>query len=194
MVFYVAGINRVGKSTVLNSMCERDNNMVHVKGSALLMEALGIPPGDYHQLNDYDNETKQREFGRIITEYCDKYGDSEETYFIDAHLLNLIKGKVSDVTGSWMSGLSGIVLVEAPISDIYARIQSDTGRTRELFPTTEAGTELDRLLQYMTQTRERFIEVAATYELPSVLVMNHHGEIESAVNGIAEFRLAQLSR
>ena len=57
--FLFTGVNGVGKTTLLKSICEKEPEVFHLfSGSTRFMEKLGLQPGDYESLRRLPEDFK----------------------------------------------------------------------------------------------------------------------------------------
>lgn len=191
MVIFVAGINGVGKTTLLQELVQRDQAFVHIKGSSILMEALGLQAGNYSALRTIPDETKDRVFGEIVTRLCNEYRHSSTIILIDAHILNLVHGVVKKVVNEWIKDVDKIILVEADVTTVLGRINKDSAvRNRGLLEGEQGKNiedEREKMAEYMEHTRSEFISIAERYRLPSLILNNPDSEQSKSIEHISDF-------
>lgn len=179
--YFFGGVNGVGKSTVLNSIIADGKEFELFKGSARLMQRLGVSPGDYAALRAIPDEVKEAEVNAMMEEVLSEGDENSIPLLIDAHFLNYKKGEMRDATGTWMRHLSGIFIVEADAEMILDRARTDesTGkRHRDLLQDgLSPDEELAWINRYLLATRGKANEVAQMYGIPAFTLINTEPDI-----------------
>lgn len=184
MRIYVGGVNGVGKSTLLASVLAKrpDWKTVHMTGA--LMDWLGFGR-DYARLRALPSEVRDRELAACIERMMQAPVDVP--CFYDSHYLNMKEGKVDQIVGPWLSMFDGSLLISCPTSLLFERLQQDVKvRERGLFPQEMDSAASQELLErYAQKTREIFVELAKTQNLPAQEIVNTN--IEEATEQIISF-------
>ncbi|OGM21572.1 hypothetical protein A2714_05050 [Candidatus Woesebacteria bacterium RIFCSPHIGHO2_01_FULL_38_9] len=194
-VCFVGGINGAGKSTFLTEVEKRDPDIEIFHASPRLMELLGLVKDDYDGLRALPDSVKDVAFDSMMRQAVADHG--VKTLLIDAHYLNLRRGKVTDVTGSWLEIMNALFLITAEPNNVLTRINNDqlrTGRDRALFP--EASTieqQSDILTGYIQATMDKVKAVSAEYSIPLFVINNEEGLIVQTVQTFLDIH-AQLQR
>ena len=110
-------------------------------------------------------------------------------FLLDAHYLGLVRGKVDRVTDSWLKDFDMLVLISAPLDEVWGRIQSDAkGRDRALFPAGISEEKMKKTLsKYQEQTSEEFKRLADLYNKPRVEIINKENKMEESAEQLAFF-------
>ncbi len=193
MIYYVGGINGVGKTSLLQGIAKKDNRFSHIKGSTLLMCRLGIRDGDYESLRNLSTELKNKEFGEIVKSLK---SDKNHNILIDAHFINLINGKEYRVVDSWISYVDVLVLVEANENEVMNRILKDSGRNRAMFNDDVWQSKefvIHKIHEYMLSTRTEFYNLSKKYLLPSIVIQNRENKINLGIESFLEFHNQHVS-
>lgn len=188
MRIYVGGVNAVGKSTLLKKVSERlGYEYVHVTTG--LMQHLGIP-GDYEKLRALTQKERDDGLRQYLTELLQD--EQKKDVILDTHYLCLVRGKIERVTDEWLRLADVLVLVSAPLDDVWNRIAADLKiRDRALFPAGVSEEEMKEMLAlYQTQTHDEFKRLATLYAKPHSEIVNKQNKLEEAVGDFVGFVLS----
>lgn len=190
MQYFVGGINGVGKSYLLEQLSLRYPEFEIYKGSARLMEYLGLAPGDYAALRGLPDEVKEAAVNEIMESVLQERGSVDRPLIVDAHYIYYKRGELRDATGPWVRHFSGLLLVDAPAEKILQRanIDSSTGKkVRDLLPEgLSPEQELIWLQRYREVTLQKVQEIAGMYQVPAFAVDNSSEGVEYALNRFVE--------
>ncbi len=184
MKVYVGGINGSGKTTILKEVAKQ-LGFEYISTSKLMMEMLGHP-GDYEYLRsipgDEQMEIREKMFNDLAL-------DEDRNLIVDSHYLNLIRGKTNIITRDAIKKFDILVLISAPIDQIWKRVCADeTTRDRALFPESFSGEEsFEVLTQYQEDTRQEFIRLAKLHQKKNIEIINVDGKLEKAVKELVDF-------
>lgn len=98
-IYFVGGVNAVGKSIFLEELRKTQPEFEIFRASPHFIKWLGLEPGDYEKLRAIPDHIKNREFDRMIRSIIQGRPNKQKTFIIDAHFLNLRNGVIYDVTG-----------------------------------------------------------------------------------------------
>lgn len=184
MKIYVGGINAVGKSTLLKEAAERLGYR-YIHATTGLLDSLGFGK-DYEKLRALTQRERDIKLGEYIR---DLLHDRGSRFLLDGHYLGLVRGEVNRLTDSWLKDFDMLVLVSAPLGDIWRRIESDSKtRDRALFPADISEEEKkEMLLRYQKQTAEEFGRLAKLYEKPHVEILNEENRLKESVQRLVSF-------
>lgn len=90
MVYFFAGVNGVGKTTIITEIIKRDSRFRLFKGSSELMKRVGLNEGDYEALRSLPDEYKEAQVDAMMEEVLSKFMDSESILIVDAHLIKAL--------------------------------------------------------------------------------------------------------
>jgi len=80
MVYFFAGVNGVGKTTIITEIIKRDSRFRLFKGSSELMKRLGLNEA----LRSLPDEYKEAQVDAMMEEVLSKFMDSESILIVDA--------------------------------------------------------------------------------------------------------------
>lgn len=184
MKIYVGGINGAGKTTISKETAER-LGFEYISTSKLMMEKIGRP-SDYEYLRsipgDEQMEIREEMFNELASQ-------KDRNIIADSHYLNLIRGKVNVITRDAIKKFDILVLISAPIEQIWNRIYKDhEARDRALFPEGFSEEESFQMLaNYQEETRQEFHRLAGLHQKKSIEIINSDGELESSVEELVDF-------
>lgn len=184
MKIYVGGVNAVGKSTLLKEVAKKlGYNYTHATTG--LLDYLGFGK-DYEKLRAVTQEKRDLEYAKYIDRLLH---DRDQDLLLDAHYLGLVRGKVDQVTGPWIKEFDLLVLISAPLDDVWRRIKNDSKlRDRALFPADMSEVEMKSMLsRYQEQTSEEFKRLSKLNKKPSLEIVNEENELEASVQKLASF-------
>lgn len=183
--YFVGGVNAAGKSTFLDELKKRGPEFSVFYSSQKFMRWLEIEPGNYKALRSLPDKFKNQEFDRMMRGVLEEAEGQEKILIIDAHYLNLRRGEIYDVTGSWMALVDAFFLVTADHQTIWRRIQgdqSDKGRNRALFAKDSRPQEQQALLKsYVAQTEEKMRQVSDEYGIPCFIILNEDNRLGESI-------------
>lgn len=178
MHYYVVGVNGSGKTSLLKVISE-ETGIAIVHGTTELMNYLGIP-GNYNALRALNQAQVLMKWGETAVNLLDQFGDTP--FLVDTHILNLTKGAIIRRDGDWIRKYDAIVLIKAQPAIILKRVKNDASKDRALFPDGANDDEKLSLLDiYQQETEKLFNELAALYNLPS-LIINNDASIEAGAD------------
>ncbi|MFH1233613.1 MAG: AAA family ATPase [Patescibacteria group bacterium] len=158
MLYFVTGVNGVGKSRFIKELINEREDFSHIQGSSELMKRLGIENGNYEKLRNFDEKIKNDIFERIIFEASEKYHDNlSEHAIVDGHVLNMICGKVvRAMSNNTLKLFSSVIYLHAETNEIIGRLEKDnSGRDRAIFEKkSESVNERQTLDDYQKQFEE----------------------------------------
>jgi adenylate kinase len=168
MIYYVGGINGTGKSTVLAQLAQM-NDFEIVPLTQRLIQFAGLT--GYDELRQRSQVINRRDLAELINGLVVE--SENKNIVLDGHYLNLRRGRVSKVTGSWIGRMTALILITADPAVIYERINQDN-KDRALFGSGLSGeAAIKRLAQYQLQTIAEFDTLADRYTLPKIVVENN---------------------
>lgn len=190
--YFVGGVNGVGKSKFLETLSEGRDTMRVVHGTAVLLEALGLPTEDYEALRSAPRAEKNRAYSGIVLRSA--IADIDDgTVLFDSHYLNMIRGEIfQTVYGadeSRMFALDALVLVTTsdPIT-VTRRVDGDTHRDRQLYP--PLATEVEKqgfMRRYWDETRTEFNRLVGVLAIPSLVIYNDTEDMSGAIEQFLAF-------
>ncbi|HSW65654.1 MAG TPA: hypothetical protein VLI54_00755 [Bacillota bacterium] len=184
--YFVGGINGVGKSTIVRELVAAEPSLEHIHTTSLIMQWLGIAPGDYEHLQSLPEAHKTEQNQLMLTHHLGVAGQQYRQLVLDSHYLHILEGRTSQlITGDWPRFLGALVLIEADVESIHERISCDSPtRRRPLFlPGTTAAQQIDALSDYKRETREEFEAIATRFSLPHHIIENN-GDPATACNNL----------
>jgi len=169
MHYYVVGINASGKTTLLQAVSKQTGIPV-VHGTQELMKTLGIT-GDYNALRAMNQDEVLVKWSETAERLLKEFGP--KPFMLDAHILNLTRGKVIRRDGPWIGDYDALVMIKSNPAVIFDRLEHDT-KDRALF-TLDFGNEakLTLLTEYQAQTEKIVKHLSQKYELPLKIIENH---------------------
>ncbi|MEX0918403.1 MAG: AAA family ATPase [Candidatus Paceibacterota bacterium] len=181
-VYFVGGVNGVGKSTLLTEISIRYPEFRIIKGSSLFMEWLGVTPGDYNSLRSLPDYYKISEFNKMMDNLLSKQVLDERVMLVDAHYFHYKRGEMIDTTGDWMSSLNALFVITGEVEEIFKRVLEDT-KDRDLFPRGTSRYEQKELLRiYLEGTNQKAQEISNRYRIPLFTINNIQGNINKVVD------------
>lgn len=182
MIFFIGGINGVGKTSLIEALIKSRPSWRTVSVSAELMKRLDLPNHD--ALCQLPREQNIKEIGAIIQNAL----QVNRVVLFDIHFLNLIEGKVYTMTGPWLKYFTGLVLLYAPPEQIIGRLASDTKRgDRKLFKPNNKDDVLRSITDYQEATRQEFSKLAEEYHLPATIITHSNGSTARASQDLITF-------
>lgn len=185
-VYFVGGINAVGKTTLMNEIEATLSDFEVVRGSKLFMEWLGLRPGDYDSLRKLTDDYKDVELDKMMRWLVEQKPKNGKHIIIDAHYLNIKPDSVVDATGDWISLMDALFVVTAPNDEILKRIEEDekqTGRSRPIFPESSTIKErLDKIGYFQDKTLLLAKSLSEKFNIPVVEIHNRNGKLANAID------------
>ena len=183
--YYFGGLNGSGKSTLVDKIAETDNGFEAVHSSRELMKWLGVER-DYEAMRRMDQDEVLRQFARFIDQRLTDAGD--KSLLFDTHYLSLVRGKWIDRTGEWIARFAAVILVTAPLADIWQRIQSGE-RNRALFPDEMPNNRrLGLFKTYAEAYEDKFFDTASFFGIPYLIINNPNGRLNEAADRFLDFQ------
>lgn len=184
MKIFVGGINAVGKSTLLKTTAEHIGYR-YIHATTGLLNSFGFGK-DYEKLRALTQEERDIKYKEYIENLLSK---QDQNFLLDAHYLNLVRGKVDRVTGPWLKNFDMFILISAPLSDIWKRIENDSkSRDRALFPLGISEIEMtDMLSKYQEQTSMEFKRLAELYKKPFLDILNEENKLQASIQQLMSF-------
>ncbi len=179
------GVNGIGKSALVRKVCELNPAFQPISGSKELMSWLKIP-GDRIAFRAMSQEKKSAEWSKCLEEIHRRY--REHNLIVDAHVLNMVRGKVINLETHPLAGFDALVLVDATAEQVVRRIHADKERSRDLFPErASVSEELEVMRSYLRQTKEKFKAAIAEHNLPALVLTNSDGSVDLVAQQFLEF-------
>ncbi len=177
-IYFVGGVNGVGKSSFLKELSSRYPRFEVFWGSVEFMKWLGLKDGDYQSLRSLLDAYKDSELDKMMRGVLRKSTPKNKTLIVDAHYLNYKEDDVIDATGPWMSLLDALFVVSASPETILKRLKSDKkiGRSRNLLP--KEISQVDRIVlinKFLRLTLEKAREISKRYKIPYFVIDNNNG-------------------
>lgn len=196
MIYYLGGVNGVGKTTFLDELIRQKPDAQIYYGSKSLLERLGIKPGDYESLRKLPTSYTNAEYANFVIEKINCNKDKRKLIIFDSHYLNMVDGNIFNVTGGWIKNVDCLLLLTADIDDIFCRIIKDESiRDRRLFHVKSTDKEkFKTLLDYSQKTKERFLFLAEKYGLNSHIIFNFEDNISEVVKEFINFDKQQMEK
>lgn len=191
-VYFMGGMNGVGKTTVLEGIRKSDQPIRMVKGSTAFMEWLGVAPGDYATLQSMPDEVKNTEANRMFASLIQQRDRREGGLVLDTHYLLIKEGEARNLGLDWLHMVSAFVLVTARAEDVYGRIRADEIRDgrdrRKLFePGRSEAQKLEDVARYLAATQSEAEKYSATYGKPLLVLENNQGQLDQTVSNFLSF-------
>ncbi len=186
MRIFVGGCSGVGKTTLLQSVKQKDLNIIHATSSFMLW--LGIK-NDYEALRKLPDPERERLLNQFMQELVSK----SDSFVLDSHYSIMINGKVKNSINGWVKSMDAFVLITAPCEVIFKRIKNDSSRERALFP--EFASEQDKLnlLQFFQDhLRAQSKELSYSLDKPYYELTNVD-DIETSAEKLINFITSQNS-
>lgn len=172
MKIIVTGVPGVGKSTVINGVCEKLNYRVFNFGDIMLEKAKEMGVKNRDEIRKLPSE-RQRELQKIAGEYL----GSLDNIIIDTHMsIKTPSGYLPGLPEWVLKAIkpSMLVLIEADPESIDARRKKDETRYRD--PEGPAGIELHQMMnRYFAASCS--VLTGATV----VIIKNEEGKVNEAV-------------
>jgi adenylate kinase len=185
-VYFIGGVNGVGKSSFLNELTSKYPEFYVVKGSSALMQWLGLNPGDYDKLRAMPEDYKTAQFDLMMENLLIHPPHSDGIMLIDAHYFHYNEGNLVDTTGTWISKMDALFVITAGIDEVYSRVAGDS-KERNLFPKgSNTESQKDMLELYSERTTQKARELSEKYDIPYYLIENKQGKMEQVINTFLE--------
>lgn len=184
-LFFLTGLNGVGKTTISNSLAERNTGIKIVNGSKELMDRLSIP-NNYEKLRDLPDSVKDQTFFDI----CNELSLSNEKVVITGHLLKVLDGKIHDSLGPWLKKCKKVILIKSSPDDILQRIIKDDNlgsrKHRRVFSNTMLSRKSKLVFLDKAQKLEfKILEsLKNDHSIITSIVENNQGYLENTLNQV----------
>jgi len=170
--YYVCGINGSGKTTLLKAISNKADLKV-VQGTAELMTYLGIP-NNYDALRALNQDEVLVKWGETAVALIDK--NSDESFLLDTHIMNLTNGKIIRRDGSWIGEYDALIMVKADPETILYRVENDS-KQRALFPSDiNRNEKLLMIDTYQQRTESLCQDLGQEYSIPTYIITNNNLE------------------
>ena len=168
--YYVCGINGSGKTTLLKAISNKADLKV-VQGTAELMTYLEIT-NNYDALRALNQDEVLVKWGETAVALIDK--NSDESFLLDTHIMNLTNGKIIRRDGPWIGKYDALIMVKANPETILSRIENDS-KQRALFPSDINHNEKLLMIDtYQQRTESLCQELGQEYSIPSYIITNNN--------------------
>lgn len=187
---FVGGVNGSGKSTVLSLLARKNKFAEVVRGSSFFMNWLGIRDKNYKKLRTLPDRFVLREQEKMIDFLVHRKHFKKEVVavFLDAHFVNIRKGKAQEWIGDWFRFFDGAVLVEATSSEILTRMEKDSERDRDIFPFRVAQNQKPGFIAlFLKESEYVFKKYTDKHGIPCIIVKNNQGKIYKSSAKITSF-------
>ncbi len=185
-VYFIGGVNGVGKSTFLTELSTRNPEFEVIKGSAIFMEWLGIKPGDYDSLRTLSDDYKRKEFDSMMSDLLSKSNKKGNILLIDAHYFHYKRGEMLDTTGEWIREINALFVITADTESVFERISSDS-KERDLFPIAATPHFKRKMLEnYLLRTILKAQELSERYGVPYFILENRKGDLEATLHNFLD--------
>ena len=186
-IYFVGGINGVGKTTLLGAIVKKQKEFQAIKGSQYFMQWLGIKPGDYASLRSLPDNYKNKEMDKMVHWLIAQKSITNKHLLFDAHYLNIKEDTIMvTATGNWIALMDALVVVTANNDEILHRIEIDQlshKRIRPIFKNCQNMTQKLKLIDsYQAKTLHTAKILAKKYCLPLVEIKNNDKQINMAIN------------
>lgn len=181
--YFCGGVNGVGKSHLLEEIARLGQDFEYLRGSHELMKYMGIVDCDYEKLRAYTQDERDRAYSRYHQQLFSRTIDKH--LLMDAHYLNIVRGRVDVVIDDWLNGYDALLLVDAPLDDVWQRIEIDV-RDRALFGKNEPNPKVV-YGKYMEVTRQKFDELVRRFNKPSLTIHHGNNETDAAIEAFVTF-------
>lgn len=196
-VYFVGGVNGVGKSSFLQELSVRHPEFEIFRGSTKFMECLGIEPGDYETMRKLPDDYKNKELDKMMRWVLENGVLSEKTLIIDAHYYNYKRGEMINATGDWISLLDALFVVSASPATILRRVELDeirSGHKRDLLPfEAEESQKIELLDKFLRMTIDKARELSEKYGIPYFVINNDAEGVDLAVDEFLKYHSATRS-
>lgn len=184
MRIYVGGVNAVGKSSLLKETAKKIG-YEYIHATSGLLNHLGFEK-DYEKLRALKQEERDIKYREYIE---DLLSNKDRNFLLDAHYLGLVRGKVDQVTSSWLQNFDTFILISAPLNDVWNRILLDSKiRDRALFPAGSSEQEMRAILaKYQKQTSKEFKRLGKFYKKPHVEILNKENKLKEGIDQLISF-------
>jgi len=166
MLYFITGVNGVGKTKFIKELIENKKDFCHISGSFELMNQLGIKNGDYEKLRNFDEKVKKDIFNTIISNASKKYfNNHSEHAVIDGHILNIKNGKIVKViNNNTIKLFSAVIYLTAKTSEIIERIDKDKyERNRAIFSKEKDVKDKEEILDlYIRKFEKKLKDIYTT--------------------------------
>ncbi|MFA5742644.1 MAG: hypothetical protein WCX77_02670 [Candidatus Paceibacterota bacterium] len=183
-VYFVGGINGVGKSTLVNEFLKNEKGFLAIKGSQYFMEWLGLRSGDYESLQNMPHEKKNEELGKMVEYLIYDLPADNKPILMDIHYLRIVNGEISRVLNDWVSLSSGMFFIAGNSKIILERQKKDllaAGRDRKMFPSNVLEKDKESLIEkYQKETLQEVKRVSDKFGIPYFVINNI--QLEKASN------------
>ena len=186
--YFFGGVNASGKSTLIGKIKQARPEFKVIHTRVAIMERLGIAQDDIETFRLLPEEYKYRENESMFSDLTKDLVGKSVIY--DSHYLNMIEGKITPlISGSWLTNISSLILVEADPKTLLKRIMKDRPvKNRRLFPDGTTPKQAVNILgNYSQQNREECERIASMFNLPVLVLRNDSHELDKVVQKFLEF-------
>lgn len=181
LVYFIGGVNGVGKSTFLKELTEREPQFKILKGSSAFMSWLGLEQGDYEGLRALPDDYKRQEFDKMMVQVLTEPSVDGKILLVDAHYFHYKRGEMLDTTGDWMSMMNALFVVTANCEDVFRRVSEDE-KERDLFPIgSDEENQRQMLNSYLEGTINLAKQLSEAHDVPLVILENRQDDMESTI-------------
>lgn len=184
-LFFIGGINGVGKTSITNSLAGRCSKIKVLSGTEELMERLGIEKGGYEQLRRIPEEEKSEAFAELFLDLKKSY-QRNDIVLVTGHYVKILNGRITPSFGPWYGVCTAAILVASEPNMILKRILRDelegSRADRGLFKTDSSMEEKVRCLNNAQILSSKILTCAKReYKIPGFRIENPEGQLHHAV-------------
>jgi len=183
-IYFVGGVNGVGKSSFLKELSSRYAGFEIFCGSTEFMKWLRFKEGNHKNLMNLPDAYKDLELKKMMRWVLEKDVRKNKTLIIDAHYLNYKEGSLVDVTGPWMSLLDALFVISASPKNILKRLKNDKkrGRIRNLLPGGIPQDEKVKIIdKFLKLTIKKAQEISKRYGTPLFIINNEDNYLNEVI-------------
>lgn len=188
-LIFVGGINGVGKSSIIQELAKIPSVKV-LDGATTLMKYLGIPTGDYEQLQELPESLTDKAIEKLFRDLS--LERSQKNIVVTGHYVKVLRGRLSPSYGPWYQYCTALVLVLSNPQSILNRVLRDeTSRIRverNLFGEKHHSPQAKiRFLEAAQLISAEIIERAAkNSQKPYFYIQNMDGQLQTAVEQLVD--------
>ena len=185
--FFIGGVNGVGKSSIIYSICKVLSHAQKVADSSDFMEYLGLEINNYDTLRLMDSGLKNYKYEKFVREIISKNRNSNNILLFDGHYLNFIHDIKIDVTGNWMIYLDELILIDTTTNILYNNILKDMHiKDREILKIIKnKRLAFKRLSLELSATRDKYRDICKVFGKNETIIYNNRS-IDNSVDQILE--------
>lgn len=188
-LFFIGGINGVGKTSITNFLAEESSEIKVLSGTEELMKRLGIKVGDYEKLRMVTEKEKDEAFADFFFDLKKSYQEND-VVLVTGHYVKTLNGRITPSFGPWYGLCDAAILVVSEPKVILERILRDESEgsrvNRNLFGidfSTEEKAQCLNAAQVLSS--EVLARAEREYGIPVFRIENPEGRLHCAAKNLS---------